>query len=63
MISAPAGWTLIIGYTLPTDSEAAAVMLDDAEIAYEIVDSPRGREIQVITTTDTPHTLVVTVKP
>jgi glycogen debranching enzyme len=63
VVSAPAGWTLIIGYTLPTDAEVEAVMLDDAEIAYEIVDSPRGREVQVKTTTDTPHTLVVTVKP
>jgi glycogen debranching enzyme len=63
VVSAPAGWTLIIGYTLPTDAEVEAVMLDYAEIAYEIVDSPRGREVQVKTTTDTPHTLVVTVKP
>jgi glycogen debranching enzyme len=62
-ISAPAGWTLIIGHTLPIDAEVESVMLDDADIAYEIVDSPRGREIQVVTTTDTPHTLVVTVKP
>jgi glycogen debranching enzyme len=62
-ISAPSGWTLIIGYTLPMDAEIEAVTLDDAVIVYEIVDSPRGREIQVLTTTDTPHTLVVTAKP
>jgi hypothetical protein len=62
-ISAPAGWTLIIGHTLPTDAEVETVMLDDAEIAYESIDSPRGREIQVKTTTDTAHTLVVTTKP
>ncbi|MEA3440673.1 MAG: glycogen debranching protein, partial [Chloroflexota bacterium] len=63
VVSAPAGWSLIIGYTLPADAEVEAVMLDDAEIAYEIVDSPRGHEVQVKTTTDTPHTLVVKVKP
>lgn len=63
MISAPAGWTLIIGHTLPMDVEVEAVTLDDAEVAYEIVDTLRGCEIQVVTTTDTPHTLVVTAKP
>ncbi|NIM92197.1 MAG: glycogen debranching protein [Anaerolineales bacterium] len=62
-ISAPAGWTLIIGHTIPTDSEVESVMLDDAETEYEIVDSIGGRTIQVKTTTGTEHTLVVSVKP
>jgi glycogen debranching enzyme len=62
-ISAPTGWTLIIGHTLPMDAEIEVVLLDDTDIAYEIIDSPRGREIQVVTTTDIPHTLVVSVTP
>ncbi len=62
-ISAPRGWTLIIGYTLPMDAKVEVVMLDDVEIAYEMVDTIRGREIQVKTTTDTPHTFIVTIKP
>jgi hypothetical protein len=63
MVSAPVGWSLIIGYTLPTDAEIEAVTLDGAEIAYEIIDTPRGHEIRVKTITDATHTLVIIVKP
>jgi glycogen debranching enzyme len=59
-VSAPAGWKLTIGHTLPAGATVKNVMLDGKPAAYTIVDTTRGREVRVQTTTDQSHTLVVT---
>jgi len=59
-VSAPAGWTMTIGQTLPAGSTVKSVTLDGKSTAYDVVDTTRGREVRVETTTDQDHTLVVT---
>jgi glycogen debranching enzyme len=59
-VSAPAGWTLTIGQTLPTGSTVKSVTLDGKSTTYEVVGTTRGREVRVETTTDQDHTLLVT---
>jgi hypothetical protein len=59
-VSAPAGWKLTIGHTLPAGATVKNVTLDGKAAAYTIVDTTRGREVRVDTTTDQRHTLVVT---
>ncbi|HEX6709979.1 MAG TPA: glycogen debranching protein [Rubrobacter sp.] len=59
-VSAPAGWKLTIGHTLPAGAKVKIVTLDGKPAAYTVVDTTRGREVRVQTTTDQPHTLVVT---
>jgi hypothetical protein len=59
-VSAPAGWKLTIGHTLPTGATVKNVTLDGKAATYTIVDTTRGREVRVETTTDQHHTLVVT---
>ena len=61
-VSAPAGWTLTIGHTLPRTATVSSVTLDGSEVEYTIVDSARGREVQVQTDTGAAHTLVVTTE-
>ncbi|MGH2702470.1 MAG: glycogen debranching protein, partial [Actinomycetota bacterium] len=61
-VSAPAGWTLTIGHTLPRTATVSSVTLDGSEVEYTIVDSARGREVQVQTDTGAAHTLVVTAE-
>jgi hypothetical protein len=51
---------LTIGHTLPAGLEVEAVTLDGAPIAYEIVETIRGREVRVETATGAIHTLAVT---
>lgn len=59
-VSAPAGSTLVIGHTLPRAAVVRLVTLDGRPVAYEVVDTYRGREVRVVTTTDEDHELVVT---
>ena len=59
-VSAPAGWTMTIGQTLPAGSTVKSVTLDGSSTTYDVVDTTRGREVRVETTTDQNHTLVVT---
>jgi hypothetical protein len=58
--SAPAGWTLTIGHTLPAGVTVKTVKLDGNPVEYTVVDTTRGREVRVATTTDQSHTLEVT---
>ena len=59
-VSAPAGWTLTIGNTLPAGATIKSVTLDGKSTAYNVVDTTRGREVHVETLTGSSHTLVVT---
>jgi glycogen debranching enzyme len=58
--SAPAGWTLTIGHTLPAGATVKSVTLDGKSTTYDVVDTTRGREVDVKTSTGTSHTLTVT---
>ena len=59
-ISAPAGWKLTIGHTLPAGATVNTVKLDGSPVEYTVVDTTRGREVRVATTTDQSHILEVT---
>jgi hypothetical protein len=59
-VSAPAGWTLTVGQTLPAGAAVKSVTLDGKSAAYEVVDTTRGREVRVKASTAASHTLVVT---
>lgn len=54
---------LTIGYTLPADAEVQSVTLDGEQVAvedYDVVDTTRGSEVRIETSTGGPHELVVT---
>jgi glycogen debranching enzyme len=59
-VSAPAGWKLTIGHTVPAGSTVNTVKLDGSPVEYTVVDTTRGREVRVATTTDQSHILEVT---
>src|SRR5829696_5418052 len=59
-VSAPAGWKLTIGHTLPAGAAVNTVKLDGSPVEYTVVDTTRGREVRVATTTDQSHILEVT---
>jgi hypothetical protein len=48
-VSAPAGWSLTIGYTLPANTQVKSVRLNDSPAAFQIVNTNRGEEIHVQT--------------
>jgi len=48
-VSAPAGWSLTIGYTLPPNTQIKSVRLNHSFAAYQIVNTNRGEEIHVQT--------------
>src|SRR3954447_19033178 len=56
----PAGWTLTIGQTLPAGTPVKSVTLDGKSTAYDVVDTTRGREVHVKTSTEASHTVAVT---
>jgi glycogen debranching enzyme len=58
--AAPTGWTLTIGHTLPAGATVKSVTLDGKSTTYDVVDTTRGREVHVKTSTGTSHTLIVT---
>ena len=60
-VSAPSGWKLTIGHTLPENARVKTVTLDGNQVkSYDVVDTTRGREVRLQTTTGQHHTLVVT---
>jgi len=59
-VSAPAGWTLTIGHTLPAGATVKSVTLDKEPTTCDVVDTIRGREVHVKTSTGTSHTLTMT---
>lgn len=48
-VSAPVGWSLTIGYTLPPKTQVKSVRLNDSPAAFQIVPTNRGEEIHVQT--------------
>ncbi len=54
------GWSLTIGHTVREDEAIESVTLDGTPVLYDEVDTTRGREVQVKTTTESDRTLVVT---
>jgi hypothetical protein len=46
---APAGWSLTIGYTLPSNTQVKSVRLNRSPAAFQIVPTNRGEEIHVQT--------------
>jgi glycogen debranching enzyme len=55
------GWNLTIGHTLPAGATVETVTLDGESVEPDdVVDTYRGREVRVETSTGDPHTLVVT---
>ncbi len=48
-VSAPAGWSLTIGYTLPANTQVKSVTLNRSPAAFQIVPTNRGEEIHVQT--------------
>ena len=59
-VSAPPGWNLTIGHTLPAGATVKTVSLDGNSTSYDVVDTTRGREVRVATTRGQRHTLMVT---
>src|SRR5215218_9304373 len=59
-VSAPTGWKLTIGHALPAGATVKQVTLDGESTTYDVVDTTRGREVHVKTSTGTSHTLTVT---
>jgi hypothetical protein len=62
-VTAPPGWTLIIGHTLPVSQIIAAVELDGISVPYTTLTTRRGQEIHIETNTDAARTLMVTIAP
>jgi hypothetical protein len=60
IVEAPKGLRLTLGHTLPEEVDVVSVTLDGSPAEYEIVDTLRGREVRVETTSGAPHTLVIT---
>jgi glycogen debranching enzyme len=57
------GMTLVIGHTLPAGANVASVMLDGVAVAEPtVVDTLRGREVRVETSTGAIRTLTVTTE-
>jgi hypothetical protein len=54
-VSAPAGWSLTIGYTLPANTQVKSVRLNHSPAAFQIVNTNRGEEIHVQTNSGTPR--------
>jgi len=48
-VSAPAGWSLTIGYTLPAKTQVKSVSLNHSPASFQIVNTNRGEEIHVQT--------------
>jgi hypothetical protein len=48
-VSAPAGWSLTIGYTLPAQTKVKSVRLNNSPAPFQIVTTNRGEEIHVQT--------------
>jgi glycogen debranching enzyme len=48
-VSAPVGWSLTIGYTLPSNTQVKSVTLNGSPAAFQIVATNRGEEIHVQT--------------
>jgi hypothetical protein len=48
-VSAPAGWSLTIGYTFPANTQIKSVRLNNSPATYLIVNTNRGEEIHVQT--------------
>jgi hypothetical protein len=46
-VSAPAGWSLTIGYTFPVNTQIKSVRLNNSPAAFQIVNTNRGEEIHV----------------
>jgi hypothetical protein len=59
-VSPSTGWNLTIGHTLPAGTAVQSVTLDGQPVDYRTVDTTRGREVRVDTSTNQRHTLVVT---
>jgi glycogen debranching enzyme len=59
-VSASTSWNLTIGHTLPAGAGVQSVTLDGQPVNYQTVDTTRGREVRVETSTGGVHELVVT---
>lgn len=58
-VDSPAGLSLTIGQTLPADAKITRVRLDGRRVDFEVIDTPRGREVHVSTESGGVHTLDV----
>jgi hypothetical protein len=59
--TAPDGWDLTLGHTLPAGATVASVTLDGRSVPWSFTDTTRGREVYVTTTTGASHTVVIRV--
>jgi hypothetical protein len=48
-VTAPAGWSLTIGYTFPANTQIKSVRLNNSLVMYRIFNTNRGEEIHVQT--------------
>ena len=46
-VTAPAGWKLTIGYTLPANSQVKSVTLNGSPASFQIAPTNRGEEVKV----------------
>ena len=58
-VMAPVGLSLTIGQVIPSGSTVESAMLDGKSTTYSIVETNRGQEVHIKTTTDAPRTLVL----
>jgi hypothetical protein len=59
-VRAPRGLKLTIGHVLPDDARPTSVRLDGRKAEYQLIDTPRGREVRVRASGGGSHKLTVT---
>ncbi|MBV8275677.1 MAG: hypothetical protein JO170_10535 [Verrucomicrobia bacterium] len=60
-LTAPAGYTVQLGYVIPAGTKPTSVTLGGTAVKYKLVDASRGKEVVVETPSGPNLTLVVTV--
>jgi hypothetical protein len=61
-VDAPAGWQLTIGHTLPSTSQVKSVTLNGQSAAFQIVNTNRGQEVRVQTSSGRNQILQVEIE-
>jgi hypothetical protein len=58
-VTAPCGWSLTIGHTLPANSQVQSVTLTGSPASFQVVDTDRGREVHLQINSGGKHELTV----
>ncbi len=58
-VAGPSGWKLTIGYALPANSQVRSVTLNGKSAMFQILDTNRGREVHVSSTSGGKRELII----